>query len=90
LEKEEKEKTEIKLFDTIQAKQVAIANTKLYVNREEGFIGTALKKDEFVCDCSTLDDIIAFTKRGTMKVVRVADKIFIGKDILHVAVFNKK
>jgi topoisomerase IV subunit A len=82
-------KTEIKQFDTIQAKQVAIANTKLYMNREEGFVGTGLKKDEFVCDCSNLDDIIVFTKRGIMKVVRVADKSFIGKDIIHAAIFNK-
>jgi topoisomerase IV subunit A len=82
-------KTEIKLFDTIQAKQVAIANTKLYINREEGFIGTGLKKDEFLCDCSEFDDIIAFTKRGIMKVIKVADKNFIGKDILHAAVFQK-
>ncbi|MGN6194618.1 MAG: DNA gyrase/topoisomerase IV subunit A, partial [Ginsengibacter sp.] len=82
-------KTEIKLFDVIQAKAVAIANTKIYVNRSEGFIGTGLKKDEFVADCSDLDDIIAFTKSGKMKVVKVADKVFIGKDIIHVAVFNK-
>ncbi|HNP23027.1 MAG TPA: DNA gyrase/topoisomerase IV subunit A [Panacibacter sp.] len=82
-------KAEIKLFDTITAKQVAIANTKLYVNREEGFIGTSLKKDEFLCECSDLDDIIAFTKRGVMKVVKVADKTFIGKDIIHAAVFLK-
>ncbi len=82
-------KTEIKLFDTIEAKQVAIANTKLYMNREDGFIGTSLKKDEFVCDCSNLDDIIVFTKRGLMKVVKVADKVYIGKDILHAAVFQK-
>jgi topoisomerase IV subunit A len=82
-------KTEIKLFEAIQAQQVAIANTKLYVNRAEGFIGTGLKKDEFVADCSDLDDIIAFTKGGKMKVVKVADKSFIGKDILHVAVFRK-
>jgi topoisomerase-4 subunit A len=82
-------KTEIKLFDTIQAKQVAIANTKLYVNRADGFIGTGLKKDEFVVDCSDLDDIIAFTKAGKMKVVKVADKSFIGRDIIHVAVFQK-
>lgn len=82
-------KTEIKLFDTITAKQVAIANTKIYVNREEGFIGTSLKKDEFLCECSDLDDIIAFTKRGIMKVVKVADKTFIGKDIIHAAVFLK-
>jgi topoisomerase-4 subunit A len=82
-------KTEIKLFDTIQAKSVAIANTKLYANFADGFIGTSLKKDEFVLECSDLDDIIAFTKGGTMKVVRVADKVFIGKDILHVALFQK-
>lgn len=82
-------KTEIRLFDTILAKAVAIANTKIYVNRAEGFIGTGLKKDEFVDDCSDLDDIIAFTKTGKMKVVRVADKVFIGKDIIHVAVFKK-
>ena len=82
-------KTEIRLFDTIQAKAVAIANTKIYVNRAEGFIGTGLKKDEFVDDCSDLDDIIAFTKAGKMKVVKVADKVFIGKDIIHVAVFKK-
>ncbi len=82
-------KTAIKLFDTIQAKQVAIANTKLYINREEGFIGTGLKKDEFLVECSELDDIIAFTKRGIMKVVKVADKTFIGKDIIHAEIFNK-
>jgi topoisomerase-4 subunit A len=82
-------KTEIKLFDTIQAKQVAIANTKLYVNREDGFIGTGLRKDEYVLECSTLDDIIAITRSGKMKVVKVADKVFIGKDIMHVAVFHK-
>ncbi len=82
-------KTEIKLFETITAKQVAVANSKLYINRTEGFVGTGLKKDEFLCDCSNLDDIIVFTKRGAMKVVRVADKTFIGKDILHAAVFQK-
>ena len=82
-------KTEMRLFEAIQAQQVAIANVKLYVNRAEGFIGTGLKKDEFVTDCSDLDDVIAFTKGGKMKVVRVADKTFIGKDILHVAVFRK-
>jgi topoisomerase-4 subunit A len=82
-------KTEIKEFDTIQVKQVAIANTKLYINRQEGFIGTSLKKDEFLCDCTDYDDIIAFTKSGIMKVVKVSDKVFIGKDILHAAVFQK-
>ena len=82
-------KTEIKEFDTIQVKHVAIANTKLYVNRADGFIGSGLKKDELVAEVSDLDDIIAFTKGGIMKVVRVAEKIFIGKDIIHVAVFQK-
>ena len=82
-------KSEIKLFEAIQAQQVAIANVKLYVNRAEGFIGSGLKKDEFVADCSDLDDIIAFTKGGKMKVVKVSDKAFIGKDIIHVAVFRK-
>ncbi len=82
-------KTEIKLFDTIQAKAVAIANTKIYMNRSEGFIGTSLKKDELIAECSDLDDIIVFTKSGKMKVVKVADKIFIGKDIIHASVFNK-
>lgn len=82
-------KTEIKPFETIQVKQVAIANAKLYMNREDGFIGTSLKKDEFVCDCSEFDDIIVFTKRGIMKVVKVSDKTYIGKDIIHAAVFQK-
>ena len=82
-------KTEIKVFEVIEAKQVAIANTLLYINRDEGFIGTSLKKDEFLVECSDLDDIIAFTKRGIMKVVKVQDKVFIGKDILHAAVFRK-
>jgi topoisomerase-4 subunit A len=82
-------KTEIKLFDTIKIQQVAIANTKLYVNREEGFVGTSLKKDEFLFDCSDIDDIIIFTKRGMMKVVKVGDKHFIGKDIIYVAIFRK-
>jgi topoisomerase-4 subunit A len=82
-------KTEIKLFDTIEAKAVAIANTKLYVNREDGFVGTGLKKDELVTEVSDFDDVIAFTKGGIMKVVKVAEKSFIGKDIIHVAVFQK-
>ncbi|MGZ3880452.1 MAG: DNA gyrase/topoisomerase IV subunit A, partial [Flavisolibacter sp.] len=82
-------KTEIKVFEVIEAKHVAIANTRIYVNREEGFIGTSLRKDEFLVECSDLDDIIAFTKRGIMKVVKVQDKVFIGKDILHAAVFRK-
>jgi len=82
-------KTDIKQFEVIEAKHVAIANTRLYINREEGFIGTGLKKDEFLLEVSDLDDVIAFTKRGTMKVVKVQDKVFIGKDILHAAVFQK-
>lgn len=82
-------KTEVKLFDTIQAKNVAIANTKLYINRAEGFIGSGLKKEELLCECSNLDDVIVFTRRGIMKIVRVADKVFIGKDILHAAIFQK-
>lgn len=82
-------RTEIKEFEVIEAKHVAIANTKLYVNREEGFIGTVLKKDELLFECSDLDDIIAITKRGILKVVKVAEKSFIGKDILHVAIFQK-
>ncbi|HEX2605794.1 MAG TPA: DNA gyrase/topoisomerase IV subunit A [Flavisolibacter sp.] len=82
-------KTEIKVFEVIEAKHVAIANTRIYINRDEGFIGTSLKKDEFLVECSDLDDIIAFTKRGTMKVVKVQDKVFIGKDILYAAVFRK-
>ncbi len=87
--KDRERKTAIKEFDTIQVKQVAIANTKLYLNRAEGFIGTGLKKDELLCECSDYDDIIAFTKGGTMKVVKVSDKVFIGKDIIHAAVFQK-
>jgi topoisomerase-4 subunit A len=82
-------KTELRPFEAIHAKQVAIANVKLYVNRADGFLGTSLKKDEYVLDCSDLDDIIAFTKSGNMKVVKVSDKVFIGKDIMHVAVFRK-
>ncbi len=82
-------KSEIKVFEIIEAKHVAIANTRIYINYAEGFIGTSLKKDDFLVECSDLDDIIAFTKRGTMKVVKVQDKVFIGKDILYAAVFRK-
>jgi topoisomerase-4 subunit A len=82
-------KTEIKAFDTIQAKSVAIANIKLYANFVDGFIGTSLKKDEYIGEVSDLDDIIAFTKAGVMKVIRVSEKTFIGKDIIHAAVFQK-
>jgi len=82
-------KTETKQLEAIIATQVVMANEKLYMNREEGFIGTGLKKDEYICDCSDIDDIIAFTKEGKMKVFKVADKVFVGKDIIHVAVFRK-
>ena len=81
--------TEIKNFDTIEASKVVEANQKLYINRQEGFIGTGLKKDEFVCNCSDIDDIIVFFKDGKYKMVHVADKIFVGKNILHVQVFKK-
>ena len=82
-------KTEIRNFDVINATMVAVANTKLYVNREEGFIGTALKKDEFVTECSDIDNIIVFRENGTFQVVKVAPKVFVGKDIIHVGVFKK-
>ena len=81
--------TEIRNFETIVAAKVAEANQKLYINRQEGFIGTGLKKDEFVCNCSDIDDIIIFYKDGKYKVTRVADKLFVGKNILHVQVFKK-
>ena len=82
-------KTELRIFDTIDASKVAVANEKFYVNREEGFIGTSLKKDEYLFDCSDIDDIITFQKDGTMKVVKVEGKTFIGKNIVHVAVWKK-
>jgi topoisomerase-4 subunit A len=81
--------TEIKTFDTIQVQQVAMANTKIYVNRADGFIGTSLKKDEFVADCSDLDNIIIFRRDGRMLITKVSDKTFVGKDIIHVDVFRK-
>tara|TARA_R110002050_G_scaffold74772_6_gene160265 strand:+ start:29217 stop:31871 length:2655 start_codon:yes stop_codon:yes gene_type:complete len=83
-------KTEIRTFDDVDATKVVIRNTKLYVNREEGFIGTSLRRDEYVCDCSDIDDIIVFTKQGQMMITKVDSKTFIGKDIIHVAVFKKK
>jgi topoisomerase IV subunit A len=82
-------KTEIRSFETISANIVAIANQKLYVNTKEGFIGYGLKKDEFVCDCSDIDDIIVFRRDGKMVVTRITEKSFVGKDILHVAVWKK-
>ncbi|TGV04689.1 DNA gyrase/topoisomerase IV subunit A [Flavivirga rizhaonensis] len=83
-------KTEIRAFDDVDATKVVIRNTKLYVNRAEGFIGTSLRRDEYVGDCSDIDDIIVFTKAGKMMITKVGTKTFIGKDIIHVAVFKKK
>jgi topoisomerase-4 subunit A len=83
-------KSEIRVFDDIEATKVVIRNTKLYVNREEGFVGTSLRKDEYVTDCSDIDDIIVFTQDGKMMVTKVDSKTFIGKGIIHVAVFKKK
>ena len=88
--KERVRKSEIKVFDDIEATKVVIRNTKLYVNRDEGFIGTSLKKDEYVTDCSDIDDIIVFTADGNMTVTKVDSKVFVGKEIIHVAVFKKK
>tara|TARA_Y100000994_G_scaffold109495_1_gene89975 strand:+ start:392 stop:2959 length:2568 start_codon:yes stop_codon:yes gene_type:complete len=82
-------RTEIKIFDKIVASKVAIANKRLYVNRKDGFIGTALRKDEFVCECSDIDDLIIFKSDGTMLVTKVKNKTFVGKDIIHVSVFKK-
>jgi topoisomerase-4 subunit A len=87
--KEHPRLTEIRNFDTIEATKVAEANQKLYINRTDGFIGTGLKKDEFVCNCSDIDDIIIFYKDGKYKVIRVADKVFVGKNVLHLQVFKK-
>jgi len=88
--KDRARKSEIKVFDTIDSTKVVIRNTKLYVNREEGFVGTSLRRDEYVTDCSDIDDIIVFTKDGHMMVTKVDSKTFVGKNIIHVAVFKKK
>lgn len=87
--KERERKTEIRIFDTIDASKVAVANEKFYANFAEGFIGTSLKKDQFLFDCSDIDDIITFRRDGTMKVVKVEAKTFIGKDIVHVGIWKK-
>ena len=87
--KEHPRRTEIRNFDTIEVTKVVEANRKLYINRQEGFVGTGLKKDELVCNCSDLDDIIIFYRDGKFKVTKVAEKIFVGKNILHVQVFKK-
>ena len=83
-------RTEIKVFDDVDVKKVVMRNTKLYVNREEGFIGTSLRRNEYVCDCSDIDDVVVFTDNCNMMVTKVASKTFIGKNIIHVAVFKKK
>ena len=88
--KERKRKTKIDEFNELDKKTISIKNYKLYVNKAEGFVGTSLKKDEFVCDCSDLDDVIVFTSDGIMKVVKVDSKVFVGKDIIHVSLFNSK
>lgn len=82
--------SEIRLFDDVDATKVVIRNTKLYVNKEEGFVGTSLKRDEYVCDCSDIDDIIVFTRDGKMTITKVDAKTFVGKDIINVEVFNRK
>ena len=82
-------KTEIRSFDIIEASKVVVRNEKMYVNRKEGFVGTALKKDEFVGECADIDDVIVFRKAGSYQIVKVSDKVFIGKDIIHAAIFRK-
>jgi len=87
--KDRERKTELRTFDKVEATQVALANVKLYVNREDGFIGTGLRKDEFVCDCSDIDEIIVFRGDGKCIITKVQDKVFVGKDVIHAAVFKK-
>ena len=84
-----KRKTVITTFDDVDAKKVVVRNQKLYVNRQEGFLGTSLRKEEYVCDCSDIDDIIVFTESGIMQIVKVDSKVFIEKDIIHASVFKK-
>jgi topoisomerase-4 subunit A len=81
--------TELRIFDDIEATKVVLRNTKLYVNREEGFVGTSLKKDEYVTDCSDIDDVIVFLRNGKMMITKVDAKTFVGKDIIHIAIFDK-
>lgn len=85
--KNSERKTEIRSFETIEASKVVAVNAKLYVNRQEGFVGTGLKKDEYICDCSDIDDIIVIRKDGTYLIARVAEKLFVGKDVIHIQVF---
>ena len=82
-------KSEIRIFDDVDAKKVVVRNQKLFINKEEGFVGTSLKKDEYLCDCSDIDDIIVFTKEGKMQVVRVDSKVFVGKNIIHASIFKR-
>ena len=86
--KDKKRKTLVEEFDDLDKKKISIKNQKLYVNREEGFVGTSMRKDELVCDCSDLDDIIIFTEDGIMKVIKVDSKVFVGKNIKHISLFN--
>ena len=83
-------KTEIKIFDDVDVKKVVVRNAKLYINRNEGFIGTSLRKDEYVEECSDIDDIIVFTESGNLIVTKVDRKKFVEKNIIHAAVFRKK
>jgi topoisomerase-4 subunit A len=87
--KDRERKTELRTFDKVEAAQVALANVKLYVNKADGFVGTGLKKDEFVCDCSDIDEIIVFRADGRCLITKVQDKVFVGKEVIHVAVFKK-
>lgn len=87
--KNKERRTELRIFDTIDATKVAVANEKFYANFDEGFIGTSLKKDQFLFECSDIDDIIIFRKDGTMLVTKVESKTFVGKNILHVGIWKK-
>ena len=88
--KDKQRKSEIRIFDDVDARKVVVRNLKLYVNKEEGFVGTSLKKDDYICDCADIDDLIVFTRSGKMVVIKVDSKVFVEKNILHVAVFKKK
>ena len=87
--KDRERKSEIRIFDDVDAKKVVVRNQKLYLNRAEGFVGTSLRRDEYLCDCSDIDDVIVFAKEGKMQVVRVGSKVFVGKDVIHAAIFKK-
>ena len=83
-------KTEIRVFDDVDVKKVVVRNSKLYINRSEGFIGTTLRKEEFVEECSDIDDVIVFTEEGNMHVTKIERKKFVAKNIIHAAVFKKR